>query len=317
MHTHSLPVEQDINFKKSRVSWGAIFAGTIIILITSFLLNLLGIGLGLSAFTFDSDVMSTIGIGTVIWLVVSGIISVFVGTFITGKLINSLQPADGVLHGLVTWGGAMLVMLFLMVTTAGGLLSGTMSVVGQSLKIAGKSAAYVGKAAANTAPQLASVAQNVMPDLAPAVSRIQQQASQVFNQAAQNLQNTSSQSINQMQQQLTQYISALLSAQNNNDFNNAKQQLTNFMVNSLGIDQQQAEQTINSWVQQFNQFKAQINQKAQSAKQQTMAATEKATNTMGIIANLAFIVLVFGVITAAIGGFLGTKYNRQLNVVRV
>ncbi len=73
---------------RERISWKAVFAGTLTILVLQMLLSLLGVGI--SASTIDplkeQNPLSGIGIGSGIWLILSTLFSVFVGSLIAGRL---------------------------------------------------------------------------------------------------------------------------------------------------------------------------------------------------------------------------------------
>ena len=60
-----------------RVSWGAVFAGTVIAIVTQVLLGLLGVGIGIASVdpaTATSETGKAFGIGMAIWWVVSSLI---------------------------------------------------------------------------------------------------------------------------------------------------------------------------------------------------------------------------------------------------
>ena len=89
-----------------RTSWGAIFAGAVVALVLQLLLTLLGIAVGSQAVepTQEAAPLSGLGLGAGIWWVVSGIISLFAGGWVAGRLASFPRPLVGGLHGLVVWG---------------------------------------------------------------------------------------------------------------------------------------------------------------------------------------------------------------------
>ena len=101
-------------------------AGAIIALATQIVLTLIGVAIGLATLnpaTGDSPTGSALGAGAGIWLVLSSLISLFLGGFIAARLAGKV---NGWLHGLTTWGTLTLLMLMLL-TTAAGQLIGTAS----------------------------------------------------------------------------------------------------------------------------------------------------------------------------------------------
>src|SRR4029453_9530866 len=69
-----------------RISWSAILAGVAVALGVSILLGLLGAGLGAGSVnpTREQNPMQGLGIGALIWMVVSGIIAFFAGGWVAG-----------------------------------------------------------------------------------------------------------------------------------------------------------------------------------------------------------------------------------------
>lgn len=112
----------------SHISWGAILAGTIIVLVIQLMLAMLGLGIGLQAFNPVENPSAELGIGALIWWIVSAIIALFLGGWVASKLSGIQTRVDGMLHGVVTWGLASLVAFFLFTTTVGTVIGGGMSV---------------------------------------------------------------------------------------------------------------------------------------------------------------------------------------------
>lgn len=106
----------------ARISWGAIFAGAIIALATQIVLSLIGMAIGLATLnptTGDSPSGATLGTGAAIWVVISSLISLFLGGYIAARLAGRF---NGWLHGLITWGTLTLLTLMLLTTAAGQLI---------------------------------------------------------------------------------------------------------------------------------------------------------------------------------------------------
>jgi hypothetical protein len=106
----------------ARISWGAVFAGAIIALATQIVLALIGMAIGLATLnpaTGDSPSGTALGTGAAIWLVISSLVSLFIGGYIAARLAGRF---NGWLHGLVTWGTLTLLTLMLLTTAAGQLI---------------------------------------------------------------------------------------------------------------------------------------------------------------------------------------------------
>jgi hypothetical protein len=106
----------------ARISWGAVFAGAIIALATQIVLALIGMAIGLATLnpaTGDNPSGTALGAGAAIWLVVSNLVSLFIGGYIAARLAGRF---NGWLHGLITWGTLTLLTLMLLTTAAGQLI---------------------------------------------------------------------------------------------------------------------------------------------------------------------------------------------------
>jgi hypothetical protein len=106
----------------ARISWGAIFAGAIIALATQLVLTLIGTAVGLATLnpeTGQNPSGVTLGIGAGVWLVISSLVSLFLGGYIAGRLGGTF---NGWLHGLATWATVAMLTILLLTTAAGGLI---------------------------------------------------------------------------------------------------------------------------------------------------------------------------------------------------
>src|SRR5688572_12030017 len=63
----------------SPIVWSAIVAGVFAALTIGSLLNLLGVGLGFTAFKVDTNTLAALGTGAIIWIIISTIISMAIG----------------------------------------------------------------------------------------------------------------------------------------------------------------------------------------------------------------------------------------------
>jgi hypothetical protein len=324
MNNISLDTDTPNVSRLAQVSWGAIFAGVIMALTVQSLFNLLGLGLGLTVFTLDADVLKTLAVNSIIWLIVTSLASMFIGSWVAARCSNVFQNMDGALHGLVTWGVATLLTFILLTTTLGTVVAGTLGMVGQGISLVGKGtkalgegAASIGKGAINIAPQLAETAQNLVPDLSPAVEQITQQAEEAIHQVKsasvnteKNVKEQNGLSKEEMRKKLQEVLKNLFTASNENDVASVRQKAIDFLVQNQNISQSQAEQMVNDWLAKYQQLKDQINQKAEQAKQATIEATEKATNALGRIAFITVLVSLVGAVASIFGGMLGLRNKR-------
>jgi hypothetical protein len=146
-----------------RVSWAAVFAGVVMMLVVQLMLSVLGVGVGGSAVDVlhSRHPMAGLSIAAGIWLVVSMFIAHFSGGFVAGRLAGVVRHMDGALHGAVAWGLSTL-LAFYLVTSAVGEVAGTVA------KGAGEVGNAVGQA---TSGQDVGGAAKGMVDLGGRISR--------------------------------------------------------------------------------------------------------------------------------------------------
>lgn len=123
------------------VSWGAIFAGAIVATVLQMMLGLLGLSIGL-AVTDPMEMQGGdawgMGIGSYIWWICSGIISLFIGGWAAARLAAVPRRLIGALHGLVVWALATLFLAYLLTTTVGNIMGGAFNVLDDSMTSAGQ-----------------------------------------------------------------------------------------------------------------------------------------------------------------------------------
>lgn len=85
--------------------WSAIVGGTVVALGVQLILTLLGVGLGMAMIDplRDAEPGRNAGIGAVVWLVVSGLISFGIGGWVAGHMSGVLRTGSGALHGVAAW----------------------------------------------------------------------------------------------------------------------------------------------------------------------------------------------------------------------
>jgi len=100
--TNDTPVQaEDVIPVRSRISWAAIAAGSLLAVAVFFLLNLLGTAIGLSI--NDNVSGRSLAIGAVVWAVLVTAGALFLGGFIASQMTTGENKMEGVLYGLLTW----------------------------------------------------------------------------------------------------------------------------------------------------------------------------------------------------------------------
>src|SRR5690349_4557248 len=98
----------------SRVSWGAILAGAVVALAVYLVLTLLGSAVGLSV---SDDVRSgTLGTGAAVWAILSTVVALFLGGWVTSQTTVGENKTEAIIHGVIMWGVVLFLMLWLVST---------------------------------------------------------------------------------------------------------------------------------------------------------------------------------------------------------
>ena len=269
-----------------RVSWGAIFAGVIVTIVIQLTLTLLGVAIGAASIDplQESNPTRGLAISSAIWLLASGLISLFVGAFVAGRMCGGPRQPDGMLHGVVTWSVSTLVTLFALASTAGLVLGGLGSLIGNALQ---------------TNAQLGGSEQ------------FQEQAKSVIPQMQSVLQPTgrSSEGETGNQTNLTglaasdpQIAAALFKMERQGGPSaapNERDQIVNQLTSQHGMNQQQASDLVTQWDQQFQEKKQQFEQKARETGDVAARKTSQG-------AWWGFGALVLGLVVSAWAGWAGT-----------
>lgn len=120
------------------VSWGAIFAGTLVAVGVWMLLHVLGIGAGLTSLDpNNTDSLRRAGIGTGVWSIIAPILALFVGGLVVGKLAGPLSRMTGAIHGVVVWSLSTVASMALVWTAATAIIGGAASTGAQMASGAG------------------------------------------------------------------------------------------------------------------------------------------------------------------------------------
>lgn len=312
-----------------RVSWGAIFAGVVITLITQLLLSILGIAIGASTINpmTEQNPANGVGTGAGIWFVISSLIALFAGGWVAGRLAGVPRATDSLLHGLLSWGLATLFLFYFLTSTIGSLIGGTFSILGSGLSAAGN-------AAAASAPAIAGAVQNQVQQSGIDVSDIRREAETLLRQtgkpelqpgalanqaqtAADRAQNAASDAASDPANADSALAAIFDRIQNSGSktINAAdRDALVNIIMARTGKTRPEAEQTVNSYerayekaYQQYDQTKTQAVQTARQVGQTTAEGVAKA-------AVWGFIALLLGAAAAALGGFLATPKDMPENV---
>lgn len=281
---------------RSRVSWGAIFVGTLVGLGLMSLLTLLGMSIGLSAISFGGPdgAFSGIPTGAAIWLVVSQLVSLGAGGFVAARLAAVPKVSTSALHGTAVWALASLLLIYAATTAVGSLVGGATSVVSS---VASGAGSLIGQAAPAAAPdaetrrqigeEVTTIVNNVLSqrEQARASSAVQAAAADIARDPA------------AVQAEINQLVDQLF-GQDGVIGPDDRKQAAAVLARRTGMSPAEADATIDRW-------QTQIVSTAQAAGNQAQSVGNSATSALSSAAFWAFVASLLGLIAAAGCAVLG------------
>lgn len=262
-----------------RTSWGAVIAGALVALMVTFLLNLLFAGIGLASFdpATSNQPFSGYGVGSIVVLVVTNVVALFLGGMITGRLAGSPRRGDAVIHGILTWSVLTIGTVLLLTSALGRIVGGVAGLVGNTLS-------SVTQGAVAAAPDAANAAQNS----GLTVDGVQDRVNQFLSDAGVQNPEQSSQELVDLVRTRVQNGESLTSPE-------AQEELTTFLADNSEL----SEQEIETQVQEFTQ-------QAQQTADQVVETTEETANVAGTTAFALFGALLLGALIAIFGAVSGS-----------
>ncbi|TXN64936.1 PhnA-like protein [Methylobacterium sp. WL30] len=158
------PAEDMRTMALHSVSWGAVIAGAVIALVAQVILNMVGLGIGLSTVDPAGNGTPTAGSlssGAGIWFVISGILAATAGGWLAGRLSGKPANTTTAYHGLLAWAVSTLVVVYLLSSAVGGASSAVSSTVGGAGNLIGGSVKTAAQAAAPSLPGMDNPFSNI------------------------------------------------------------------------------------------------------------------------------------------------------------
>lgn len=114
------------HYSHSLIAWDAVIAGAIVAIAVGFLLNLLGLAIGASAFNpFEiNDQDETISIGGGLYAIFAQLVALQIGAYVAARSAKNPDHFGGALTGFMVWALAVFVAVVLAAWAAGAVGSG-------------------------------------------------------------------------------------------------------------------------------------------------------------------------------------------------
>ena len=310
-----------------RISWGAVFAGALLALVTQLALSLLGAGIGLSTIDpmQEQNPMSGIGTGAIIWYGISTLVALYVGGMVAGRLAGAPRRTDGLLHGLLSWGLVTLFTFYLLTTAVGRIISGVGGVAGRALTAAGSGLAAV-------APQAGEAIKGELKEQGIDLNDVKREARLLLRQTGkaglspENLARQARAAGTEAKAEAGQAAANPQAA--DESFDDVIDKLTaraenigdaadrdaavNVVMKRTGKSRAESEQVVDNWITTAKRAQAQLKETKEAAGRKAREAGDAAASGLSKAAIYAFLGMVLG---AAAAGFGGRQATPDENLV--
>lgn len=114
------------------IAWSAIIGGLVVGLATQMVLMLLGIAAGLTAVDISGAGagVRNVPAWSAVWNGLSMLVAAFVGGYVAARMSGLRRKSDGILHGFVAWGATTLLYAILAFSAMGALFGGVFNTIG-------------------------------------------------------------------------------------------------------------------------------------------------------------------------------------------
>ncbi len=285
---------------RSRVSWGAIFAGTVIGVATMAMLSLLGMAWGLSLADFGpgQDGASGVPTGAAIWFVLSQLIALGVGGFVAGRLAAVPKTVSAALHGAAVWGLTTLLTLYIASSAIGSLVNGATSMI----STVASGVAQVAPAAAPDQQTQSDIAAQTEAIVGSVVSEAERnRAANAAGQAAEQVA-TGEASVGEAVRDLTGQLFGSGGVIGPDD----REQAIATLADRTGMSEAEAAQAVDNAQRQVQQI-------ANSAPATVGKAATAATDALATVALIAFLASLISLIAAVVGAAMGRPGEHEVD----
>lgn len=312
---------EEMALGRKRIFWGAVFAGVVVVLVTQLLLAVLGVAFGAGAIDplQQGNPLRGLGLGSAIWLVVTALISLFAGGWVSGRLAAVNSRIDSLLHGVVTWGLATLVSFILITNLVAGIVTGTANMAGDVLGFAGQGVKAV-------APQIAdAVGQQIGIDNLQ-LSDLRQEAKKMLTQtrkedlqpgnierSAEKMGTMAKDTAGDMARnpqmagpEIDSLVDRVLAEGKTVIEAADREALVNVLVARTEMSREAAGRTVDNWQTSLAQLKDKAGEVVQQVEDKALVAADTAAREVSQAAVWVFVALLLGLGAAAGGGWLGT-----------
>jgi len=313
----------------SAVSWAAVFGGAIVALSLQMLFTVLGAGIGAAAIDpYDRrHPMKGVPTGALVWWLVTGLISLFIGGWVSGKLSGATTLTDasmtiGGMHGLVMWSLATVLTFLLLLTSAGALVGGLMRILYEGISLVGRGAAATASVAG---PLVGDAIQEGVKRIVPSFDweKVKREVRSLLretgkpelqpenvekkaDQAKQGVQNFVKDPLagdEELSGMLHDIYGTVRDAANSAD----REALVNALSARTGKNKDEINKSLDKVEKVYQDVKREYNEAVATAERKTREAAAEAASMISKVTVWTFVALVSGMIVTTIGATMGVS----------
>lgn len=293
---------------KKGVSWRAIFAGTLTVLSILLILNLVGIAFGLGAIepTEETNPLSGIGTGALIWWIVSNLIALFAGGFVAARVGVSLTDISGVLQGIMTWALYTFLSVWILTTAVGSIITGVGSAVGGVISSTGEAASdafapAIEKQVEDLDLSLDDAKEQFYSLMRDAGTEPEEVESNVEEDVSQGLRDGDvEQAFRDAKDRLTETFEEV-----------DKDELVSILVERTEMSRSEAEDAVGNALADYESLRKDVDEFLARAEETAIETGEEVAEAGAKAAGYLSLALIFGLFAAAIGGIFGVRDLRD------
>ncbi|MGL5835457.1 MAG: hypothetical protein ACRC1Z_19840 [Waterburya sp.] len=122
-----------ISDDRDRIRWGPIIAGIFVAIATQLILSSLGAAIGLTIGAGGTNDPNAVGIGVGIWAIISLLIALFLGSWVTTSGCSPMNKKTAMLHGVIFWATTLAISAWLLASGVSGAFGIAASNAGEAL----------------------------------------------------------------------------------------------------------------------------------------------------------------------------------------
>lgn len=321
--TNSIQIDRATK-KISRISWGAVLAGTLTTIALMMLLNLLGLGIGLTTIDplTENDPFAGLGVGTAIWWILSNTAALFTGGLVAGRMSGYTSNIDGALHGFLAWALYFLIGIFMLTSAVGGALNGIGNMVSGLTGGNGSKdiTVQIEKAFTDGNEQVNNTSTDLKEEMFNLINKgekynlLPQDASEEVNQFIEgskkelkqmNLKNDIEDFVGNLSFNLDDNGNLKIESDGSTELID-KKKLKNSLVENTELSEAEIDGVIEKWENKLQRTIDTVERTYADAKQELTEFSDKAADAAGTAGIIAFFILLLGGGAALFGGITGS-----------